>query len=228
MNSFSHLIRFPLNSCLRSSSEIQNNCGWLVSWWQNSGSLQGADLGEGVHGGMRARRLGKGLGTGGKRQQVLPSLLHPDLLTLASAQRYFRLLQESIFARRSQWEVIPFPSVYPFTPTATLSPTIPDYIWQPQKTRGLTFNAFQTYRVLGNRDRLSNLHTGHQIRLAEILAKLARGFICLYAKLLFTGTIISEEWQDPGGGGGEKTVLSRTFGILVFPKLLLGSEVLEL
>lgn len=129
VNSFSHLIRFPLNSCLRSSSEIQNNCGWLVSWWQNSGSLQGADLGEGVHGGMRARRLGKGLGTGGKRQQVLPSLLHPDLLTLASAQRYFRLLQESIFARRSQWEVIPFCSVYPFTPTATLSPTIPDYIW---------------------------------------------------------------------------------------------------
>lgn len=80
------------------------------------GSLQGAGLGEGVHGSMKPRGLVKGLGVGDKRQHqealVLPSLLHPDLLNSVSAQRFFLT-----------WEVIPFCSVsisFPSTLTASL------------------------------------------------------------------------------------------------------------
>lgn len=45
----------------------------------------------------------------------------------------------------------------------------------------------QICRGVENSDYLSGLCTGHQTRLAEVLAKLVRGFICLHANLLFIG-----------------------------------------
>lgn len=172
MNYFSHLIRFLLNSWLRSSSEIQNNCGWLVSWWQNSGSLRGADLGEGVHDSMRARRLGKELGTGGKRQHWCSPLYcilnsWPQHLPRGTSDFSKKVSLVGVHSGRS------FPSalcihLLPFYTYSIFKSNYSRLYLITSENRGLTFNAFQNYRVLGNRDHLSNLCTGHQIRLAEI------------------------------------------------------------
>lgn len=136
-------MRFLPNSWLRRSSEIQNDCG---VGGELMTELRATSRGQPGWGGTwqhETCRVGESIGH--KRPKTASgSILHPALLTSASAERYLEVSFVGVHNGRS------FPLLcgsisFPSSPTACSNPAISDYSWENRKSRGLTCNVFRRW-----------------------------------------------------------------------------------
>lgn len=99
---------------------------------------------------LETYRVGESIGHKGPKA-ASGSILYPDLLTSASAERYLEVSFVGSHNGR------PFPSLcvsvsFPSTPTACSTPAISDDIWENRRSRGLTCNVFRrwlTFKRMG-------------------------------------------------------------------------------